>query len=154
MIRTRHHNPTGRRRVTRRGLTLLEALIASTVLSIVVLAMASAMGAAQKVSFEGQKRMLAAMAVDDMMNELMTLSYAELLTKGGTFQPVGEMETLDGLAYPESYWTIGREVEVRSVLLNEPDLGVNIAGLEVTVRAFDEGADLAEVRMFVAELAS
>src|SRR5215210_8122673 len=48
-----------------RGFTLLESLVAVTILGAVVLAATSAVTAAQKISFEGQKRLLGAIGAND-----------------------------------------------------------------------------------------
>lgn len=134
-----------------RGFTLLESLFAATVLGIVVIAVISAISTAQRISFEGQKRLLAAMAADDLMIELATLPYSTLKTKNGLTQAPGAMTTLDGEGYPESFWTIGRSVSVSEKVVTQNDLNVNIKGLEVVVTAVDDSADLVRLEMFVPE---
>jgi len=135
----------------RRGFTLLESMMAATVLGVVVLAVISAVTTAQRLSFEGQKRLLATMAADDFMIELSTVPYHELKTMSQSVQDVGAMTTFDGAAYPGSFWAIGRRVEVEPETVTDPGIGVSINGVRVTVTAFDAGADLVHLTMFVPE---
>ena len=125
--------------------------MASAVLASVVLAVAAGMGASQGVAFDGQKRMLASIAANDLMSELATVPYADLLTWNGTNQPVGAMSTVDGAVYPESFWSLGREVEVVPTTMSDGDLGAPVIGAMVTVRVVDESAVMSEVCLFVAE---
>lgn len=136
------------------GFTLIEALVASTVLGVVVLAVLSSVSAAHTMSFEGQKRVLAAMAADDLLLELSTLEYADLLLRDGTEQSVGAMSTLDGEAYPDTFWAIGRSVTVVETTVQEEALGVSIRGALVTVTAQDENAVLVTLQAFIPEPAS
>lgn len=135
----------------RRAFTLLEALMGVTVLSIVVIAVVAAITASQRVAFEGQKRILAAMAADDMMSELLTLSYDDIRAKDGTVQPIGEMTTLDSQQYPETFWALGRSISVQNTTLYEETLDVSVDGITVTVTVLDEGAMLAQAEIFVPE---
>ena len=136
---------------TRQGFSLMEALLATTVLATLVLAVAAGMGASQRVSFEGQKRMLASIAANDLMSELSTERYADLFPFNGMEQTVGAMETLDGIAYPQTFWALGREVEVVHSTMTDEDLGVAVSGATVTVRVVDKTAVVAEVVLFVAD---
>lgn len=136
---------------TQRGFSLMEALLATTVLATLVLAVAAGMGASQRVSFEGQKRMLASIAANDLMSELSTERYSDLFQFNGMEQAVGAMETLDGVVYPQTFWALGREVEVVHSTMTDDDLGVSISGATVTVRVVDKTAVVADVVLFVAD---
>lgn len=136
---------------SRPGLTMLESLIATVILGVIVLAVAAALNASQKLAYEGQQRVLGVGVVDDMMIELMTVEYDDLPSWNGTRQEVGEMETMDGVPYTPAYASIGRTVTVLPEHVTEPGLGVTVAGLMVTVSADDGGHTLAEVSMFVPE---
>jgi hypothetical protein len=131
--------------------TLLEALIAMGVLGVVVLAVVSSVNTAHALSYEGQQRILAAMAADDLMLELMTLPYNELSERDGMTQPPGEMVTLDGQSYPKTFGAIGRSVSVTETELTEPGLHATLRGLRVVVTVFAETGVLAELETFVRE---
>jgi len=129
-------------------LTLLESLIATTILSVVVLAVAAALNASQKLAFEGRQRVMGVNAADDLMIELMTVPYAQIKNYHGLDQAPGEMLTIDGESYPASYAVIGRSVEVVSENITEPGLGITVAGVMITVRSDDGKHTLAEISAF------
>ncbi len=133
------------------GFTLLESLVATTLISVIVIAVISAVMTAQKLSFEGQKLILASMAADDLMLELVTLPYSELQGKDGLTQAPGSITALDGGVYPPTYWAIGRVVSVKNKTITDPALGVMVQGLEVIVVAQDEFRPLATLETFVPE---
>jgi hypothetical protein len=129
----------------------MESLMAATVLGIVVLAAGAAISSSQRVAADGQRRMLGAMVVDDLMSELLTVPYDDLRLMGTVQQEIGEMQTLDGHAYPGAYWALGRLLTVEDATITHPELGSDIDGVNVRVEAFDEHAVLATIEMFVAE---
>ena len=133
----------------RAGFTLLESLVAVTLLGTIMLAVVAALSASQKVAFEGQKRILAAIACDDLMSELATLSYDDLKLKDGAVEPVGEMQTLDGVEYPTSFWSIGRTTSVEPTTLNDAESGATVSGVLVTVAGLDEKITLIQIQLFV-----
>ena len=141
-------------RPARRGFSLLEALIASVVLGMTVLAVCSAVAAGQKTSIEGQKLILGAMVSGDLLSELSSLPYDQLDKLDGTTQGVGAMRTLDGVAYPQTYWMVGRRLSVQEQIVSYPDIGVSIRGVRLVVTAFDDERDLLSVERFIAEPAS
>ena len=145
-------NATSRTRAAaRRAFTLLEAVIASTVLALTVLAIGAAISAAQMSSLEGQKAVLGSMLCSDYMGELYTLSYAEIEARSGEFDAVGTVTTLDGVPYPESYWTLGRSMTATEELFTLTELGVKVRGLRIEVQAFDESRVVASVETFLPE---
>jgi prepilin-type N-terminal cleavage/methylation domain-containing protein len=144
-----------RRGRTVRGFTLLESLIALTILTATVLAVGSAISASSQQSIEGQKQILAAMAADDLLAEMCSLPYAELVLHHGLDQGIGVMETLDGLnPYPDTYWLVGRTMSVVETDMTTGDLGVKVRGMLITVSAYDENRTLSQIQAFVAEPAS
>lgn len=140
--------PRGR---PRRAFTLLEALIASGVLAMSVLALSSALGAGQKNSIEAQKMILGAIAASDLMSELSSVPYANLSTYNGRNEAVGAMTTLDSGAYPSTYWMIGRRTAVSAETITEGSLSVVIKGLRIVVTATDGTRDVAAARVFIPE---
>ncbi len=133
------------------GFTLMESLMAATVLGVVVLAAGAAITSSQRVAQDGQRRMIGAMVVDDLMSELSTVPYDDLRLMGTVVEAAGEMETHDGAAYPGAYWSIGRTLTVEDTTITHPELGMPIDGVTVRVEAWDGISTLASVEMFVAE---
>jgi prepilin-type N-terminal cleavage/methylation domain-containing protein len=146
--------PSRERKPTRRGYTLIEAMVASVLLGVIVLAVMSAVAASQKLSFEGQKQMLGAMAADDLMAELATLPYEQLALRDGMTQAVGEIQTIDGQAYPGLYWSLGRRVLVEPHKIEHEETGIVVQGRRVIVTAFDDRRDVAAVETFIVEPAA
>lgn len=135
----------------RSGFTLLEALVASVILGASVLAVISAMSTAQTLALEGQKRVLGAMACNDLMIELSTLPYSELKAQQGATNAVGGVQTLDGFDYPASYWAVGRTLELTPDTVTDAKSGAVIKGMKVTVSAVDEEITLCAIQAFFPE---
>lgn len=144
-----------RGRSTPRGLvgafTLLESLVAVTLLGTIMLAVVAALSASQSVAFEGQKRILVAIACDDLMSEICTLSYDDAKLRDGTVEGIGQMETLDGVEYPGAFWCLGRSTSVEQTTMSDPESGASVEGILITVAGFDESATLLEISLFMAD---
>jgi len=138
----------------RRAFSLVEALLASVLLSVIVLAVGAAISTGRDLSIEGQKRILSAMAADDLLSELAAQPYADLLDYDALDQPVGELATLTGEAYPDSFWMIGRSVEVVEQDAALGGSGVIVRGRSVGVSAYDENRVLVTLETFIPEPAS
>jgi len=132
----------------RGGFTLLEALIASVVLALIVLAVAAAVTGGQQSSYEGRKMVLAAMAGDDLLSDLSALPFDELGAFDGYTQAVGSIATVAGRPYPASYTPLGRRVVVEQVRLLEPETGARIDGKRLVVEVFDAQRVVASVEAF------
>lgn len=140
-----------RERAIPSAFSLIEALVASTLLGMIVLAMISAVTTSQQLSFEGQKQILAAMAADDLMAELVSLDYDDLKMKDNLDQPIGEVETLEGNMYSDVVWPLGRRIEVTEELLYYGELDVWVKGLRVVVEVRDEHRAMTTLETFVPE---
>ena len=134
-----------------RAFSLLEALVASAILAASVLAVISAMGAAQSIAFDGQKRVLAAMTANDLMGELHTLPYAELKTHEPINQPLGLLSSIDESAYPATFWALSRSATFTLTTKPAPVTGQTISGMDVIVSVRDSGAELCRLESFVPE---
>lgn len=152
MVKKAHNlsRPSGELRRDQ-AFSLIEALVASTLLGVVVLAVISAVSAAQSLSFEGQKLILASMSADDLMAELVTIPYGDLKLRDGVSQPIGGLATMAGDPYPSTFWALGRAVSVAEEVITEPDLGVSVRGLRVRVTTRDEFRDLVSIETFIPE---
>ena len=132
-------------------MTLLEALIASAILLMAVLALTTAIAAGQAASIASQRLFLGAMLVDDLLSELSGVPHADLDNYDELDQPPGAIQTLDAGNYPDLYWGIGRRVEVLAVNIKEPATGVIVRGRAVTVTAYDERGELCSATVFLTE---
>jgi hypothetical protein len=130
---------------------MAEAAMASVVLGLIMLAVATAISTAQQVSFEGQKRLLSALVADDLMIEIATRDYDDLSGLDGLEQEIGSMATLDGVSYPDAYWALGRRVGVEPHTMTDEATGASVPGRLVRVAAFDQFTELAVCELFVPE---
>ncbi len=141
-----------RPRPRRRGYTLLESLMAASILLVIVIAVTSAVLAGQQNALEAQHRIVGALAAEELMGRLTTTPYTQLPTWNGFREEVGDMTDLDGGALPLSYQGIGRDVTVTLMTHKLKDLSITIQGREISVRSFDvNGRVLVELITFVAK---
>lgn len=135
----------------RRAFTLIEGLLASATLAMLVLAVAAAVSSAQSSTMAGQKRIMATIVADDLVNELTSLKYKDLDPWDGVQQKVGALKTIDKGVYPKSYGWLGRRVSVTKESITEAGLAVTVVGKRIVVTAFDDRRDLASVEVFIPE---
>lgn len=135
----------------RRAFTLLEALVASVILGASVIAVVSAMSTAQKLAFEGQKRVLGAMAANDLLIELSTLDYSVLRAHAPINHTMGQMLTTDGAKYPESFWAVGRSATFEETKFRDSKSDAIIRGVKVLVTCRDEDKSLCTIEAFFTE---
>ena len=123
--------------------------MASAVLGLIMLAVATAIATAQDMAFESQKRLLASIGADDLLAEIATLPYDDLPALNGRTSETGSMTSLDGDEYPDAFWPLGRGVTVAPETIIDSDSGVSVDGRLVTVACFDGFTTLAEYQLFV-----
>lgn len=145
-----------RRRRVNRGLTLLEALIASVILSGMVLATAAAVSSSQQHGQFAQNHAQAALAVEAKLAEILADEYANLTGYNGINEIPGAMITAQGINYPPDYYRIGRTVQVVPATITFAELGgLTLDGYEVTVAAYDiDGSDIFSITQFIPEPAA
>ena len=69
--------------------------------------------------------------------------------------PFAADETLEAVAYPDTYWLVGRTVSViETDITVGGDLDVKVRGMMITVSAYDENRTLSSIQTFVPEPAS
>lgn len=126
--------------------------MASGILFVIVVAVASAITAGQQHSFEAQQRIAATLAAEDLMGRLIETPYAQLTTWNGYTEPVGTMTNAVGTPLPDGYGLIGRDVQVVPLMETIALPSVRVAGQQVTVRAFNaENRTLAQLVHFIPE---
>lgn len=136
----------------RRGaFTLLEALAASAVLALVVLAVGAAVSSGQITTMKGTSTILASMAADDLMNEIVALPYDQLVSYNGFSQPAGSLMSLQGTPYPPTYQTISRRAEIFEHIIQDVDTGVRMRGTTIRVIVTADGRTALVIQTFVAE---
>lgn len=154
-----NHDATGRARAPvatrpvarRRGFTLLEALMASGILLIAVIAVTSAVTAGQHHALEAKLHISGSIAAEELMGRLQTVAYSDLISNWDGFEEApGEMETMSGEAYPRPFDRIGRRISITTSIHAIQGINVKVHGLTVEVEAFDDrGVSLVTIRRFI-----
>lgn len=141
----------GPRPASRRGLTLLEALIASVILTGMVIATSAALSSSQQHGQFAEDQVQGALAAEAKLAEILADDYANFLSYDGAAELAGEMKTAQGVAYPDAFYRIGRKVTAKSETYSFGELG-DVNGVEITVTAFDlEGTDVFTISRFEPE---
>lgn len=136
----------------RRGFTLLEALMASSILFAVVVAVTSAITAGQQHAYEAHQRIAASLAAEELMGRVIIDNYDNLPTWNGMTEAAGAMTDVNGSTLPEKFNSIGRNVWVMTSLEDTGVAGVHVQGRTVRVRSVDaDGRVLAELVQFIPE---
>lgn len=145
-IRSRHR---------RRGFTLLEAIIASTILLGIVTAVTGAIVAGQQNSLAARERIAASFAAEALMGRILCGTYDNIASWHGHREDPGTMVDEMDQPLPESFGTIGRSVLVETTLNSVDTLGVYVRGRTITVRAFNTNDEtLVTLQRFVPEPSS
>ena len=138
--------------VGRRAFTLIEALMATGLLLVVVVAVSTAITAGQQQAYEAHQRIAASLAAEELMGRIATEDYASLPTWNGHTENVGELTDMDGSATTSSLQMVGRDVRVTIGLKTLNGLDVRVRGATITVRSFNnQGRTLATITRFVPE---
>ena len=123
----------------RRGFTLMESLMASAMLFAGVLAVITAIMGGQKSAFEAQRRMEAALLVEDLMGDISMMSYSSLASINA-LEPAGPF-----------YALTTRQVVDEDL----PGLGVRVRGTQMHVRIVPSSVEmnvtLAEAKLYIPE---
>jgi len=135
-----------------RGFTLMESLMAAGILLAIVVAVTSAITAGQQHAFEARQRIAATLAAEELMGRLMILPYDNLPAWNGHTEPVGALTDMGGNPFPDTFDSIGRDVNVTTSLRTVPDIPVNVRGRSLRIRAFDASdRTLVELTRFIPE---
>lgn len=136
----------------RRGYTLLESLMASSILLMIVVAVTGAVSAGQQHAFEAHQRVTGSLAAEELLGRISVLDYAAIGGWNGYVEPVGAMRGLDGAAMPPAFDRLGRRVSVVTETKDLGAIGVLVRGRTIRVTAEDErGRILASLETFVPE---
>lgn len=139
----------------RAGFTLLEALIASVIMSLTVTAVAMALGGGRQHALEAKDQLQAGLVAEALMAEILAADYADLIGYDGYDEPPGELVTFDDQPYPDSFYRIGRRAAAVQRTITIGGLGAKILGMDIAVEAYDvDGRIILTLSRFVPEPAS
>ena len=152
-----------------RGFTLVEALLASVILAVAVVAVAQAVAAGQAQSHEAVRTLRGQLLAEAMMEEILATSYADPDTDGetgranfddiddfnGFTQAAGALTDAAGVAYPDTYQRCSIAVTVTSSSTTLTDLGgASYDGKNVVVTVTDLDGRTWTLTRFVVEPAA
>lgn len=136
----------------RRGLAMLEVLIAVGLLSISVSSITTAIVAGQQLSTEAREKVVASVAAESLMAQLTQEPWETLITWHGYTEEVGTITDPNEKSIGGDWNVIGRVVSVVDSEVEIDSLKVLIAGRTITVASFNKNKRiLATVERFIPE---
>jgi len=136
----------------RRGLALLEVMIAVGLLTFAVTAITSAIVAGQQHSIEAREKIVAAVAVESLMSQLLQEPWESMNSWNGYTEEVGSITDPTGAILEGDWSQIGRRVSILDSEILVESLEVFIIGRTIEISAFTEnGRILSTVERFIPE---
>lgn len=156
---------------TRPGLTLLECMVALTILPLAVVGIALAVIAGQAQAAEAMRITRASLLAESMMEEIVALTYDSSIdaslgpeageTSRGKYnspndfhgfaEEAGKLTDATGVPCPGPMQRFSRSVSCSTTSLSVAGLGQAIDGLQVTVTIKDGEAEVVVLRRFVVD---
>ncbi|MAJ47755.1 MAG: hypothetical protein CBC35_10900 [Planctomycetes bacterium TMED75] len=142
-------NATDRIRRSRRGFSLIESVLALSILAITFTAIASAIGAGSSSAMEERDQVTATLATEELLAEILAEEWDQLSSWNGFEEAPGESFAPDGGRYP-SRSRIWRSAVVLEHTLQIEPAGKQLEGriVRITTRNTD-GRVLVAVDRFV-----
>tara|TARA_B100000959_G_scaffold282096_1_gene347743 strand:- start:1396 stop:1845 length:450 start_codon:yes stop_codon:yes gene_type:complete len=136
----------------RRGLALLEVMIAVAILTVAVVAITSAIVGGQQQSLESRTTIVASIAAESLLATLSQEPWESIDSWDGYSEEVGEIVDATGLPIGGDWDVLGRSVSVIETNLYVEPLLVFITGKTVSVSVFtNDGRELTSVNRFIPE---
>ncbi len=122
------------------------------ILAGTVAAVAMALGAGSQQADYGQDQVYGTLAAEAKMAEILASEYIDLDDYNGAVEQHGSMLTADNVAYPGSYFRLGRSVSVTEGTQVFEELRLIIEGQRIIVEVFDiQGRVVCKLSRFVPE---
>jgi hypothetical protein len=136
----------------RKGIALLEVMIAVGLLTFAVAAISSAIVAGQQHSLEARKTIVASIAAESLLSKLSQEPWETIDSWHGYTEEVGSIVDPTGIPIGGDWDTIGRRVSIAETDVFIEPLQVYIVGRTVTVTTFaNDGRELASLQRFIPE---
>jgi hypothetical protein len=137
---------------TKRGIALLEVLIAVGILTFAVASITSAIVAGQQQSLEARNKIVGSVAAESLLSQITQVPWETIDTWHGFVEEVGTITDPTGAGIEGDWSQIGRNVTVIADEVQVTPLEVFIVGRTVTVSSFTaDGRILATIERFVPE---
>jgi hypothetical protein len=136
----------------RRGLALLEVMIAVGILTFAVSAITTAIVAGQQHSLEAREKIIASIAAESLMSQLSQEQWETMDSWHGYTEEVGTISDPTGVDLEGDWNRIGRNVSVIDSEIFVESLEVYIIGRTIEVNTFtSDGRILTTVERFIPE---
>lgn len=120
----------------RPGFSLVESLIALSILALVFTAIASAIGAGTASAGETRSRVTATLAAEELLAEVLAEEWDDLTDWHGFSEPVGAARAPDGREAPALKNMARSALVIEEVRLLEP-AGIEVSGRTVVIEVHD-----------------
>ena len=140
---------------SRKGIALLEVMIAVGLLTLAVSAITQAIVAAQQQNLEVRERIVGSIAAESLLSQIGEESWETLDTWNGFREEVGTLTDPIGIALSGDWQQVGREVNITPTEIFIDEFQIFITGKTINVIAFTKnGRELANLERFIAEPSS
>ena len=137
--RTSSH-PLGRhRRIPPRGFSLLEAVIAMVILAMTFTTIASAIGAGSGSARETRNQVMATLAAEELLSELLSEPWVALSVRNGYRESTGQSRAPDGRIEKDRAELL-RVVEVVDETRHLEPIGMDIDGRVIRIHVEDRSS--------------
>jgi hypothetical protein len=138
--------------IHRKGIALLEVMIAVGLLTFAVAAITSAIVAGQQQSLQARTTIVASIAAESLLSQLSQEPWETIDSWHGYTEDVGSIVDPTGIPIGGDWDSIGRRVSIAETDLFIESLQVYIVGRTVTVTTFTkDGREVASLQRFIPE---
>ncbi len=144
-----------KKKPTRKGVALLEVMIAVGLLTVAVSSITHAIVGAQQQNLEVRQRIVASISAESLLSQIAEQPWEDLESWNGFREEVGTLTDPTGISLEGDWELIGREVIVTRTEVFIDELQIYITGQTIIVTAFlESGRELANLERFIAEPSS
>ena len=141
-----------RRHLPRKGIALLEVMIAVGLLTLAVSSITQAIVAAQQQNLEVRERIVASIAAESLLSQIGESNWENLDTWHGFKEEIGSLTDPTGLSLEGDWKQVGRKVTIIQTEIFVDALQIYITGKTINVIAFTKSdRELANLKRFIAE---
>jgi hypothetical protein len=136
----------------RKGIALLEVMIAVGILAFAVASITSAIVAGQQQTIEARNKIIGSVAAESLLSQITQVPWESIDTWHGYTEEIGTITDPTGIPMQGDWNNIGRSVSVVSSEIQVASLEVFIIGRTVTVSSFTkDGRILSTLARFLPE---
>ena len=138
-------------RTKHKGFTLAEAMMATVVLGIAAAGVLLPFASGAAVRAEGMRRTLAAKLASDLMEEIISAPFDQILAGyDGYAEPQGQVKDVSGTVFTDSnYASFSRDVSCAYVRVSQESETGELKFIRVTVRVYYSGKQIAIINRLI-----